>query len=62
MPQRPSIDDNNTTLIIYSGDWEYLSGSTRQWEGGVHIAGEVGATATFNFRGMFLVTAQMCLY
>ncbi|KAF9522352.1 hypothetical protein CPB83DRAFT_899709 [Crepidotus variabilis] len=51
MPQRPSIDDTNTTLIQYTGDWQYLEGSTRQWQGGVHATGQEGATATFSFHG-----------
>ncbi|KAJ3505449.1 hypothetical protein NLJ89_g7412 [Agrocybe chaxingu] len=51
MPLRPSIDDTNTTLINYQGEWELVIGSTRQWEGTVHTTGQAGATATFSFRG-----------
>ncbi|PPR00529.1 hypothetical protein CVT24_005503 [Panaeolus cyanescens] len=45
------IDDANTTLILYTGAWQQVPGSTRQWEGGVHVTSEVGAKATFGFRG-----------
>ncbi|KAF9551396.1 hypothetical protein CPC08DRAFT_792752 [Agrocybe pediades] len=51
MPLRPSIDDLNTTLIEYNGDWQTLIGSSRQWESSVHSTIEPGATATFRFRG-----------
>ncbi|KAF9522365.1 hypothetical protein CPB83DRAFT_911394 [Crepidotus variabilis] len=51
MPHKPLIDDNDTTLITYNGDWAYLTGSTRQHAGGVHVTGQAGATATFSFRG-----------
>ena len=49
-----NIDDFNTTLIQYSGSWEGLNGSTRQWDGTAHSTGQAGATATFQFRGKFL--------
>ncbi|KAF9035547.1 hypothetical protein BJ165DRAFT_1509915 [Panaeolus papilionaceus] len=48
------IDDANTTLIQYVGNWQQVPGSTRQWEGGVHVTGELGAKATFGFRGYSL--------
>ncbi|KAF9522351.1 hypothetical protein CPB83DRAFT_899708 [Crepidotus variabilis] len=51
MPQRLSIDDKNTSLIQYSGDWEFLDGSSREWQSGVHTTSEEGANATFRFRG-----------
>ncbi|KAF5316789.1 hypothetical protein D9619_006869 [Psilocybe cf. subviscida] len=51
MPQQVSIDDTNTTLIQYSGTWEPLVGSTRQWEGTSHVSLDPGASATFSFRG-----------
>ncbi|KAF8159167.1 hypothetical protein B0H34DRAFT_702350 [Crassisporium funariophilum] len=54
MPIRPSIDDLNTTLVEYKGNWEELIGSSRQWESSVHATGQTGATATFKFRGYLL--------
>ncbi|KAF8798632.1 hypothetical protein BYT27DRAFT_7264751 [Phlegmacium glaucopus] len=49
-----SIDDMNTTLIQYNGNWEGINGSTRQWDGSIHATGQAGATATFQFRGHLL--------
>lgn len=52
MPIRPSIDDTNTTLIEYQGDWQaMLGGSSRQWESSVHATIQPGASATFRFIG-----------
>ena len=48
---RVNIDDRNTSLITYEGQWDDLRGSSRQWEEGVHSTGAAGATATFRFRG-----------
>ncbi|KAF8894222.1 hypothetical protein CPB84DRAFT_1305546 [Gymnopilus junonius] len=46
-----NIDDTNTTLIQYVGNWDVLNGSTRQWNGTVHSTLDPNATATFQFRG-----------
>ncbi|KAJ2913985.1 hypothetical protein MD484_g6421, partial [Candolleomyces efflorescens] len=44
--------DDDSSYIAYSGSWELIRGSTRQWGGGtVHSTAQVGATATFRFRG-----------
>ncbi|KAF9547852.1 hypothetical protein CPC08DRAFT_755414 [Agrocybe pediades] len=52
MPIRPSIDDTNTTLIEYQGNWQaMLGGSSRQWESSVHSTISPGASATFTFIG-----------
>ncbi|CAA7257398.1 unnamed protein product [Cyclocybe aegerita] len=51
MPKTLVVDDNVLPNFKYSGNWEYLSGSTRQWEGGIHSTFQNGATVSFRFRG-----------
>ncbi|TFK37635.1 hypothetical protein BDQ12DRAFT_685022 [Crucibulum laeve] len=49
--QEQSIDDIDSS-IGYSGSWNKYIGSTRQWGGGTtHGTTQVGASATFSFRG-----------
>ncbi|KAF5327555.1 hypothetical protein D9619_004284 [Psilocybe cf. subviscida] len=42
----------------YEGNWQELSGSTRQWGGGVRSTQQTGATVSFTFFGMSFMLYQ----
>lgn len=44
------VDDNNSN-VAYSGNWQLVQGSTRQWDGAVHTTFQRGASAVIRFRG-----------
>ncbi|TEB39391.1 hypothetical protein FA13DRAFT_1784156 [Coprinellus micaceus] len=50
MPNWGLVDDLSS-YISYSSGWARQTGSSRQWDGGVHSTSQVGAAATFRFRG-----------
>ncbi|KAF8163829.1 hypothetical protein B0H34DRAFT_340696 [Crassisporium funariophilum] len=43
--------DDTDPGFSYSGNWQTLTGSTRQWQGTVHSTTQSGASATFRFVG-----------
>ncbi|KAF9056999.1 hypothetical protein BJ165DRAFT_1520419 [Panaeolus papilionaceus] len=43
------VDDNNSN-VAYSGNWQLVQGSTRQWDGAVHTTFQRGASAVIRFR------------
>jgi hypothetical protein len=45
-----SLDDNDPS-IEYQGNWELLTGNSRDFDSTEHIVSQVGATATFKFTG-----------
>ncbi|KAG2022273.1 hypothetical protein CC2G_000043 [Coprinopsis cinerea AmutBmut pab1-1] len=51
MPPNWIVVDDHDRQIAYSGDWDVLEGSSRQWGGAVHATSEEGASATLMFKG-----------
>lgn len=48
-----SFDDTNPGFN-YVGDWQEITGSTRQWDGGIQSTQQTGAKMSFNFFGTFI--------
>lgn len=48
------VDDNDSHFAYSAGDWSTLAGSTRQFEGSVHVTNNVGATVAFAYQGVSL--------
>ncbi|KAF9057000.1 hypothetical protein BJ165DRAFT_1520420 [Panaeolus papilionaceus] len=44
------IVDDSDPNVIYSGEWQSLLGSTRQWDGTVHTTFQTGASASVSFQ------------
>ncbi|KJA15523.1 hypothetical protein HYPSUDRAFT_48285 [Hypholoma sublateritium FD-334 SS-4] len=49
------VDDSDSHFAYSTGDWSTLAGSTRQFEGSVHVTNNVGATVAFAYQGQGVV-------
>ncbi len=45
------VDDSDPHFAYSAGDWSTLAGSTRQFDGSVHVTNNVGATVVFAYQG-----------